>query len=340
MSKRRYPLLAVDGGGTKTIAVVTNEKGEILGTGRAGATNYQVVGEKQSKCALQAAIQAAVDEVLAGLAVCGTTDETVEKAAEDVHVKNVRDEDVEFDRAVFALAGIDTKRDEAIVSNIVEAALTGLKVEVDKVIVENDCLSALLGATGKSPGVLLISGTGSIVFAHDGKGNFIRAGGWGHRVGDEGSGYWIGKEAIRSVLKMYDGREKTKSILARMILEHFGFGHIEDLYNWVYGENYSVDDVSALSMVVEKAAELGDEAGCAILDRAVSELEQLLYAVLGGNDAFHSGSFSLVLQGGVLQHNHYIRQKILNSLKRTHPNLQLITTHPTPIHNIIQRGLG
>ncbi|MET3696856.1 N-acetylglucosamine kinase [Bacillus oleivorans] len=320
-------MLAIDGGGTKTIAVVTNEKGEIVATGRAGATNYQVVGEKQSQLALQAALQAAVDEVLAG-----------QDEAEAVMADR---ETVAFDRAVFALAGIDTKRDETVVREIVASALAGLRVEVGEVIIENDCLSALLGATGNSPGVLLISGTGSIVFAHDGKGDFIRAGGWGHRVGDEGSGYWIGKEAIRSVLKMYDGRVKTESILAQMILEHFGFGHIEDLYNWVYSENYSVDDVSALSMVVEKAAEQGDQVSCSILDKAVTELEQLLYAVLdgGGNDVFRS-AFSLVLQGGILQHNRYIREKILASLNTTHPRLQLITTHPEPIHNIIQRGLG
>lgn len=316
MSNTTYPLLAIDGGGTKTIAVITDKKGSVLGVGKAGATNYQVVGRKAAQQSLQDAIQQAIEEVKSRF---GHSDP------------------VAVEKAVIALAGLDTQNDQRIVDHIVCDALQSLQLNVRNFIVENDCLSALLGATQQSPGVLLISGTGSIVFAHDGKGRYVRAGGWGHRVGDEGSGYWIGKEAIRAVLKMYDGREEP-SVLSNLILNHFQFHHIEDLYNWVYSEHYSVDDVSALTRIVEEAASQNDAVSQAILERAVSELEQLLYAVLA-RVSLNDEHVKLVLQGGVLQHNRHIRDQILNKLKRTHPNLQLLSNQKEPIYNIIRRGL-
>lgn len=308
-------LLAVDGGGTKTIAVITDANGAILGRGKAGASNYQVVGEKMAAKALAASIINALNET--GLA--------------DKDYKRI-------DKAVFALAGIDTSNDERTVKDIVQKVVRPLSLEIPTLLIENDCLSALLGVTQNKPGILLIAGTGSIVFAHDGKGKFVRAGGWGHRVGDEGSGYWIGKEAIRSVLKMYDGREKN-TILAKLILEHFRFANLEDLYNWVYSEDYSVDDVSALTLLVEKACKLGDEVSQSILDRAAEELGHLLQTVIQKADIAND-EFYLILQGGVLQHNHYIRENVLMRIKDHSERLKIVTTKDEPIFNIINRGLA
>ncbi|WP_017436148.1 N-acetylglucosamine kinase [Saccharococcus caldoxylosilyticus] len=316
MNKQVYPLLAVDGGGTKTIAVIANYKGEILGKGNGGASNYQVVGRDIALQSIQMAVQEALKSINQSL------------LSYPLH----------FKKAIFALAGIDTKKDEIIVNDIVQEAISSLSIEVNHMVIENDCLAALLGVTPKTPGALLISGTGSIVYAHNGKGKIVRVGGWGHRVGDEGSGYWIGKEAIRSVLKMYDGREKN-TILAQLLLQHFQFNSLEDLYNWVYSEHYSVDDVAALTMVVEQGLNQGDEVSQKILDQASYELEKLLLVAISHVIEETDNNFSLILQGGVLQNNSYIRNKILKSLKRRYPNFNLLSTHREPIYNIIQRGL-
>jgi N-acetylglucosamine kinase-like BadF-type ATPase len=316
MNKQVYPLLAVDGGGTKTIAVITNYKGEILGKGNGAASNYQVVGRDIALQSIQMAVQEAIKSINQSL------------LSYSLH----------FKKAVFALAGIDTKKDKIIVNDIVQKAISSLPIEVSHMVIENDCLAALLGVTPKNPGALLISGTGSIVYAHNGKGKIVRVGGWGHRVGDEGSGYWIGKEAIRSVLKMYDGREKN-TILAQLLLQHFQFNSLEDLYNWVYSEHYSVDDVAALTMVVEQGLNQGDEVSQKILDQASYELEKLLLVAISHVIEETDNNFSLILQGGVLQNNSYIRNKILKSLKRRYPNFNLLSTHREPIYNIIQRGL-
>ncbi|MFP7298250.1 N-acetylglucosamine kinase [Neobacillus niacini] len=310
MNKNAAKLLAVDGGGTKTLAVLVNEDGTILGKGKAGASNYQVVGAEGAKEALVEAILTAFHDA-GGLA--------------------------DVDKAVFALAGIDTEKDERIVEGVVERAVKALSIEVGSLVVENDCLSALLGATQNKAGILLIAGTGSIVFAHDGKKQIIRSGGWGHRVGDEGSGYWIGKQAIQAVLKMQDGRGE-ETLLSRFVLDKFGFEKIEDLYNWTYSDSYSVDDVGSLAALVDDAYRLGDTVSKRILDHAVNELILLLKTAIVKAGIQHEG-FELILQGGVFHHNAYIKEQVLERIQQFSSNVKVITTMEEPICYIIRRGL-
>ncbi len=312
MNKNTIELLAVDGGGTKTLAVLVNANGTILGEGKAGATNYHVVGAIRVKDALEKAILAAFKDA-------GIDPSSVVK------------------KAVFALAGIDTVNDEKEVSRVVKETVNGLPIKIERLQVENDCLAALLGSTQNNAGVLLIAGTGSIVFAHDGNNRIVRSGGWGHRFGDEGSGYWIGKQAIESVLKMQDGRGED-TLLAELVLEKFDFTKIEELYNWAYSDAYSVDDVGALATTVDVAFRMGDPVSQRILERAVEELLLLVYTVIE-NAGIHQNEFDLILQGGVFQHNHYIKNQVRNRVQLSFPKANMITTTEEPIQSIIKRGL-
>jgi N-acetylglucosamine kinase-like BadF-type ATPase len=311
MNKNTIKLLAVDGGGTKTLAVLVNEDGTILGKGKAGASNYQVVGAEAAKEALIEAILAAFLDAGGLMAV---------------------------EKAVFALAGIDTAKDEKGVSGVVQDAVNELSIEIGSLVVENDCLSALLGATQNKAGILLIAGTGSIVYAHDGNKRIVRSGGWGHRVGDEGSGYWIGKQAIQSVLKMQDGRGE-ETILSRRVLDKFSFDKIEDLYNWTYSDSYSVDDVGALAAVVDEAYQLGDAVSIRILDHAVNELILLLKTAIV-KVGIEQDDFELILQGGVFHHNAYIKDQVSERIQQIAPNVKIITSIEEPICYIIKRGLN
>ena len=77
---------------------------------------------------------------------------------------------------------------------------------VDQVVIVNDATAALVGGTGHPFGVVCVAGTGSIAFGVNRAGERARAGGWGHLLGDEGSGYAIGLEALRAVCRASDGR--------------------------------------------------------------------------------------------------------------------------------------
>jgi len=312
MNKNTIDLLAVDGGGTKTLAVLVDANGTILGEGRAGATNYHVAGAIKVRDALEKAILAAFKDA-------GIDPSSVVK------------------KAVFALAGIDTDNDEKEVSRVVKETVNGLPIMIERLQVENDCLSALLGSTQNKAGVLLIAGTGSIVFAHDGNNRIVRSGGWGHRFGDEGSGYWIGKQAIESVLKMQDGRGED-TLLAKLVLKKFDFTKIEELYNWAYSDSYSVDDVGALATTVDEAFRLGDPVSKRILERAVEELLLLVHTAIK-NAGIDQNEFDLILQGGVFHHNHYIKNQVRNRIQLSFPKVNMITTTEEPIQSIIKRGL-
>lgn len=318
VQKNEYPLLAVDGGGTKTIAVIADENGTILAKGYAGTSNYHVAGKEGAKNTLKDAMKDLFNQL---------PEEIRPHSAEPVRVK----------RAVFALAGIDTTIDEENVKEIVHQALREKKVDIREVIVENDALSVLLGATTNFPGVLLIAGTGSIAYAHDGKGNYSRAGGFGHRLGDEGGGYWIGKQAISAVLKMKDGRGKD-TLLHDLVLQQFGFTTHEQLYNWVYGSDFSIDQVASLAETVENATEKGDEVSRLILEQAVEELYQLVVTAANRVHIVDQPS-KLLLLGGVLQNGKFIKENLLEKLKEPMPNMEITETNKEPIHYVVKRGL-
>lgn len=314
MKSNDISLLAIDGGGTKTLAVTVDKNGTVVGEGKAGATNYHGVGRE---------------------AVIRELNKAIKSAISDISMSN--DEIILVERAVFAISGIDTASDERVVREMVEAAISLLPVQINELLIENDCLSAMLGATSHQPGLLLISGTGSIAYAHDGNHNIVRVGGWGHRVGDEGSGYWIGKEAIRAVLKMLDGREE-RGVLADLVLQHFNFETADDLFNWVNSSDYSVNKVGTLAVIVDEAFQQGDLASKHILDGASEELFSLLLTAVK-NSKLTSLSCKIVLQGGILLHNSYIRENLLSRIQREIPQAKVMTANEEPIHYIIKRGL-
>ncbi|WP_050613430.1 N-acetylglucosamine kinase [Bacillus testis] len=312
MKPNEIPLLAIDGGGTKTAAVVTDGQGHILQESIANASNYQAVGAYAAKQALLTAVSGVLPHA----------------SREIIAIK----------KAVFALAGIDTEEDEKQVKALVQEALAELPITIQELHIENDCVSALLGATGHQPGVLLIAGTGSIACAHDGSGTVVRSGGWGHRAGDEGSGHWIGMEAIRAVFRIADGRERQPSILPELILHHFGFCRTDQLYDWIYSGNDSVDEVARLAKHVEIACKDNDAVSKNILERAAEELMLLADAAI--NKAQLRGQpFPIILQGGVLQHNEYIRKQLKDRMSAKRPEAYFIENKEQPIHYIIQRGL-
>ena len=252
MERLTIPLLAVDGGGTKCQVVFADRQKHVRGSGRAGACNYQGSGT-----------EAAARELLKGI---GSAALELKQA-----LGSPQAEEIEVECAVFGMAGLDTEHDRSIIFAMVQQVLQQLHIRVKHLLVENDGLAVLLGATNGEPGVLVIAGTGSIAYGINEEGISARAGGWGHRVGDEGSGYWLGKQAIIAILRERTEEENRLS-LAKWILPHLGLRQSEELFNWSYGPDYSVKKVGELSRLVSFAAAYGDEAARNILISAAEEL--------------------------------------------------------------------
>jgi glucosamine kinase len=243
-------VLGLDGGGTKTVALIANEKGRVLGRGESGPANYHTAGLGRAAENVQQAVTTAITD--AGLVPQALT------------------------AAFVALAGVDRPTDRQVMSAVV--ARLGLSCPVQ---LDHDAAAALAGATGAHPGVVVIAGTGSIAFGEDIAGNRARAGGYGPLLGDEGSGYDIGRKALIAVLRNEDGRSPATSLTDR-IKQRFMLEHMSDLINLVYGNPAPLQrpEIASLAPIVVEAAREGDAIAREILRVAGRELGLMAAAVL------------------------------------------------------------
>lgn len=317
----RIPLLAVDGGGTKCLAVFMDQTRKVVGTGRSGSCNYQGIGVEAAVRELKAAIQHAQEQVFA------------DDESRDL---NTSDTVWEIECAVLGIAGLDTEYDRQVITGIVQEVLEQLAIKVQHLVVENDGFAALLGATGGQPGVLVIAGTGSIAYGVNEKQDTARSGGWGHRVGDEGSGYWIGKQAITAVLKAADGRGK-KTTLTELVLPFVGLKQVDELFNWTYSPHYSIEKVGELSVLVSQAADAGDEVAVSILQSAGEELYLAAAAVID-QLGMKEERFQMILQGGVLQNDERVRRSIMAKMSHYAPRVVYEQAQHDPIYGVIAQG--
>lgn len=166
-----------------------------------------------------------------------------------------------------------------------------------RVRVGTDIAAAFHDAFGDGPGILLIAGTGSIASGRAEDGRQARAGGWGHHLGDEGSGYALGAAALRRVAWQADGRA-PRTGLTEAVLASLGFERPEQLIPWAAAA--AKRDVAALAPTVGAAAAAGDPAAQEIVARAVPDLEAHV-AALRTRLGPWSREPSVALTGGLLQ---------------------------------------
>ncbi|MFQ6242571.1 N-acetylglucosamine kinase [Sinorhizobium meliloti] len=166
----------------------------------------------------------------------------------------------------------------------------------------NDVDAAHLGAFAGQAGILILSGTGSMAWARNAAGRPARSGGWGDVIGDEGSSYWIGRLALNLVSQSLDGRAPPTA-LANLIFQHLGLDladPINALGGWVSALTRPRAGIAALSALVDRAAQAGDQAAAALLERAADELAKLHDAIAGHCEAgtdwtYAGGTFSSAL---------------------------------------------
>jgi glucosamine kinase len=237
----RY-VMGVDGGATKTLAAVLDLREQKLHVGRGGPSNQDAVGAG-----------AAVRELLCA------ADEALARAGIGA---------AQLGAAVLAIAGTDT---EDIARNV-RAART------DAWLVINDVLAAWATATGAGPGVAAIAGTGSNVFGIGGKGAW-RAGGWGHLLGDEGSGYWLGVQSIKAALRDREG-SGPPTALSDAAPAFFAQPSVEALAAHVYTKPLTKGEIAAFAVETAKLADRGDAVAREIYERGAHELGEQIAAVI------------------------------------------------------------
>jgi N-acetylglucosamine kinase-like BadF-type ATPase len=142
-----------------------------------------------------------------------------------------------------------------------------------EIIIESDAFIASIGAIGVDPGLLLIAGTGSIVIGRDKNRSMFRVGGWGPHFGDEGSGFWIGREAVRAALRSLDMHQTTD--FTSRIATTLGLKSIQDVVSaWASGK-IGVPEIAGL--FPEVIATYPEEPAKQILTEAASHLRSLVH---------------------------------------------------------------
>ncbi|MDZ7331840.1 MAG: hypothetical protein ONB13_02295 [candidate division KSB1 bacterium] len=285
----RY-VIGVDGGGTKTNFVLIDSLGNIIASAKGESTNYQVVGGKKLR-----------EELLKGF---------------DSLIKQSNLPANKIDHIFLGLAGAgrDSDRKEIV-------ALFHDTEFNKKVIVDSDAMAALAGAFATGPGIIIISGTGAICFGKNSQGKIVRSGGWGYLLGDEGSGYFIGREAIVAALKDFDGRgEKTS--LKDKLTTHFRLNSIDQIIPQIYQNRIDRVAIADLAPIVFAEAKNGDAVAAEIIRRTGKELGLLAKAVAQRLN-FEGDEIRVALIGSIFKQRDMVIHEIAKELYEISWNVEI-----------------
>jgi N-acetylglucosamine kinase-like BadF-type ATPase len=297
-------VLGIDVGGTKTVCLLADEEGRVIASAREEGANLQGVGEL-------------------GL----------EKVLHQVMEKTLGDERILPSAICLGIAGVDRAADEKVVRSIMSRI--GYKA---KILVVNDALIALQAGIGHGPGIVIVSGTGSIAYGRNSRGEASRAGGWGYVLGDEGSGYWIGRLALRAVVRHADGRGRETTLTPRL-LAHFGVERAAELIQRVYHEELTPAAIASLAHYAQEAREEGDMVAAGILNRAADELITAAAAVMARLDLADQ-SFSFVLAGGMFYAVPWLCDQLKLLLPSLAPQSRTIRLETDPAAGAVQLAIA
>jgi N-acetylglucosamine kinase len=271
--------LGVDGGQSSTNAVISDERGIILGSGRGGPTKH--IGESGGRESFMSAVRECVAEAAAQSAI-----------SPDTH----------FEAGCLGFSGGPLGKEEI---------LRGL-IRTRNMSVVSDTLVALAGATAGKPGIATIGGTGSASFGKNAAGQTMRAGGWGFSLGDQGSAYDISRQAIQAVMKEIEGWGPSTR-LRPLLLEATGITDMMDAVRRFYTTEFPRHRIAGYAKLVDQAAQAGDEVAVRILDYAAHQLATITCAVR--DRLFRSDeSVNVVYVGGVFR-SVMLREKFVSKMQ-------------------------
>jgi N-acetylglucosamine kinase len=256
-------VLGIDAGGTKTVGLLADEQGRVLAEARAGGANLQTHGELE------------VEKVF---------HEIIEQLSSQQRI----------DAVGLGIAGVDRPRDEAVVRGILRRL--GHR-QTARVV--NDAVIALVAGAPERFGIVILSGTGSIAYGMDQRGRSSRAGGYGYLLADEGSGYWLGQQALRAAVKASDGRG-PETDLGQRIFKSLGIDSVGELLPLVYENEMPKYKIAALAPLVEASRAAGDAVATRIIEGAAAELALHARSVARQLE-LGKGPFPVVLAGGVFR---------------------------------------
>ena len=274
----------IDGGGTKTKVVVASPEGESLLSQVFGPFNLNSIGAER--------FAALLDEICTWLNQQG-----------------------QCLALCIGSAGISNQEMTRLVSEGMQrGGIKNWKLVGDQVI-------ALNGALEGRPGIALIAGTGSICFGKNAAGHFARSGGWGHLIGDEGSGYALGRDALAAVARAWDGWGE-KTLLSELLASELGLDDQRKIISYTYGGDKS--RIAALSRLVEQAAARDDHVALEIICANAVLMTRLVGAVAR---QLELDGPEVAMLGGLLENETMLRAQFQAEMAEQYPQMACVLPH-------------
>lgn len=290
-------IIGIDGGGTKTHFLLTKLDGTIINECYGGPSNFLVAGIEKVCTILQQNIfsciaKSAVRIEEINIILLGTTGAGRRVDAESLEIGFIN-------------------------------YLSKQNIKLKSFRVESDARIALEGAFSGKPGSILIAGTGSIMFGKDAKGNIHRVGGFGRYLGDEGSGYSIGKKGLAAAAKQFDERG-NKTLISELLEEKFRINSSEKLISEVYKNNF---DIAAAAPLVLEAAEKNDEIALKIINE---ETDELIFHIQAMQKKLNEKLMYVAFIGGLIKNKNIYSAMLHNKIKSTLANVSVKEAENSP----------
>lgn len=274
--------IGIDGGGTKTDCILTDENLNILAEHTNGSGAFLICG----------------------------TDEVVEKFHNSISecITSARINHKDISAIVIGCAGAGTPENaEKLRTAFLKYSLSQ-GINYSNIHITGDAVIALEGAFSGKPGAILIAGTGSVLFGKDNNGQIHRIGGAGRIIGDEGSGFIIGQKALNAVFRYFDGRGQATSLTDTLNTE-FDINNIETFISKIYNTNICP---SKIAPYVIKEAKKEDEVSLRILEEQALELAKHVQII----QKKIPGKLRLSFMGGLLNNSYYknLVKRLINIL--------------------------
>lgn len=283
-------LLSIDGGQTSTKAMIASVDGVIVGSGAGNPTIHYLSegGVETNRVALRGAIRAALEDA----------------DIDPRHVISVG----------MGSTGVDPLGEEVpIIHEIIHEIVPEAMIQVT-----TDTYTNLMGASGGEPGVVVVAGGGAIGYGIDTSGRTAMSNGFGYLLGDEGSAFWIGMQAIDLACRASDRRD-APTALEQIVLDHFELQEMRKLPRIVYRAGFERQHISFLAPKAAAAAHKGDIAARSIFERAAQELALTAAGIL--RQLHNEGDAADVYPtGGVFSERDLVRVPFEQELAALWPN--------------------
>jgi len=298
-------VLAMDVGGTKTLAAVADTKGQVVALARGGGANYQSIGLKPAKSQLVSLTRELLDKA-------GATPQRIAWSA-------------------FAVAGADRNKDFFIISDLLKEVLPGRGH-----VLTNDTLAALWAESPDGTGLALVSGTGTNCIGVNSRGVVAKVGGFGPFSGDIGYAENIAYQAFVAVFMHLDGRSPA-TVLREMFQEALGVEALEDFCEFYFADSYNPPNLGSLAPLVFKAANQGDRVALRIINTCARAMGRSAHTALKRLGYGKDDAPLVALGGSILQKPEppLLTDALIAAIKARHPRADIRMLHTEPVSGVV-----